>query len=358
MLATAKLDTPPTTITTTTATTNNGIGSRSTQNQYNTNSLHQTNTDYMLMNNIDQYNGKIGFYPWKKHEPIEQNHSKQPILGPSSSASSSSSTPSYNLNMNPSSTNPHDFLYTSIDTNYQQQQQQQHHSYQHHQFIQKAFQDSSNSLYTNWWDVNNCWLTPNNNMSTTNPYPTNETQVDSNSNNNNENYSYNHSIMSHHQPPNYQNAVQNSIYFQADSTYKPYLPTTTTTADSLNNSNNSDNNNQIESKGKQKSNDLKSGKAAKRSKPSPKSTTKLNENSTPEENNSEPTTAAPTTVSKPRYGGRSQCDCPNCQEADSLGPEMSAQLKKRNIHSCHVAGCGKVYNKTSHLKAHLRWHSG
>ena len=59
-------------------------------------------------------------------------------------------------------------------------------------------------------------------------------------------------------------------------------------------------------------------------------------------------------VSKPRYSGRSQCDCPNCQEADSLGPVMSAQLKKRNIHSCHIAGCGKIYNKTSHLKAHLR----
>uniref|UniRef100_A0A0K0DB03 C2H2-type domain-containing protein n=1 Tax=Angiostrongylus cantonensis TaxID=6313 RepID=A0A0K0DB03_ANGCA len=33
-------------------------------------------------------------------------------------------------------------------------------------------------------------------------------------------------------------------------------------------------------------------------------------------------------------------------------------IKKRGIHNCHIAGCGKVYNKSSHLKAHLRWHSG
>nr|AHL30198.1 SP8 [Urechis unicinctus] len=58
-----------------------------------------------------------------------------------------------------------------------------------------------------------------------------------------------------------------------------------------------------------------------------------------------------------RYPGRSNCDCPNCQEADRLGPAGEA-LRKSNIHSCHIPGCGKVYNKTSHLKAHLRWHTG
>ncbi|KAF6773387.1 hypothetical protein AHF37_07812 [Paragonimus kellicotti] len=62
-----------------------------------------------------------------------------------------------------------------------------------------------------------------------------------------------------------------------------------------------------------------------------------------------------------RYAGRTTCDCPNCQEVDRLNltaPAIAAELRRKNLHSCHVPGCGKVYNKTSHLKAHLRWHTG
>ncbi|XP_069509418.1 transcription factor Sp7 isoform X2 [Ambystoma mexicanum] len=55
--------------------------------------------------------------------------------------------------------------------------------------------------------------------------------------------------------------------------------------------------------------------------------------------------------------GRSTCDCPNCQELERLGAS-AANLRKKPIHSCHIPGCGKVYGKASHLKAHLRWHTG
>lgn len=33
-------------------------------------------------------------------------------------------------------------------------------------------------------------------------------------------------------------------------------------------------------------------------------------------------------------------------------------MGKKKQHICHIPGCGKVYGKTSHLRAHLRWHSG
>jgi len=62
------------------------------------------------------------------------------------------------------------------------------------------------------------------------------------------------------------------------------------------------------------------------------------------------------------YSDRAGCDCPNCRGGPVAKPTTKAQLSASTStpaqHACHVPGCGKVYAKTSHLKAHLRWHSG
>ena len=60
----------------------------------------------------------------------------------------------------------------------------------------------------------------------------------------------------------------------------------------------------------------------------------------------------------PKRGKRVACACPNCTmgvNARSLNADGTPRKKR---HNCHYPGCGKVYGKTSHLRAHLRWHTG
>ncbi|XP_041097594.1 transcription factor Sp1 isoform X1 [Polyodon spathula] len=51
---------------------------------------------------------------------------------------------------------------------------------------------------------------------------------------------------------------------------------------------------------------------------------------------------------------REACTCPYCKD----GEGRSSDPGKKKQHICHIPGCMKVYGKTSHLRAHLRWHTG
>ncbi|XP_044763514.1 Krueppel-like factor 7 [Coccinella septempunctata] len=55
-------------------------------------------------------------------------------------------------------------------------------------------------------------------------------------------------------------------------------------------------------------------------------------------------------------GGNNIVNNNNNNEVPRNAPETS--VRRRKVHRCDVAGCHKVYTKSSHLKAHKRTHTG
>lgn len=54
-----------------------------------------------------------------------------------------------------------------------------------------------------------------------------------------------------------------------------------------------------------------------------------------------------------------RCACPNCtNEMSGLPPIVGPDERGRKQHICHIPGCERLYGKASHLKTHLRWHTG
>lgn len=62
--------------------------------------------------------------------------------------------------------------------------------------------------------------------------------------------------------------------------------------------------------------------------------------------------------SQPRRLRRVACTCPNCVNGINTKAVNPDGTPKKKQHVCHYPGCSKVYGKTSHLRAHLRWHTG
>ncbi|CAK9296484.1 unnamed protein product [Gordionus sp. m RMFG-2023] len=105
---------------------------------------------------------------------------------------------------------------------------------------------------------------------------------------------------------------------------------------------------------------------------------------TPKKAYKSPSKILPNSAFDKKQGRR--CKCPNCVEfskskcdrsnnlqiSSIINPKASSKhafsFSRDNIshlpphlkkyHVCHFTDCGKIYGKTSHLKAHLRWHSG
>ena len=54
---------------------------------------------------------------------------------------------------------------------------------------------------------------------------------------------------------------------------------------------------------------------------------------------------------------RFACTCPKCQNGQNVKSSKEGAPSKKQ-HVCHYSKCGKSYEKTSDLRAHLCWHTG
>lgn len=65
------------------------------------------------------------------------------------------------------------------------------------------------------------------------------------------------------------------------------------------------------------------------------------------------------TNTKQKRVKRVPCACPNCISGANNGtPTNPDGSPRKKMHNCHVPGCKKSYGKTSHLRAHVRSHTG
>nr|BBA10912.1 Sp5 [Dugesia japonica] len=67
-----------------------------------------------------------------------------------------------------------------------------------------------------------------------------------------------------------------------------------------------------------------------------------------------PMTISPNRTNIPQIGQRKcqKCTCPNCHQGLNSRANLNGAKK---VHICYI--CHKTYGKTSHLKAHIRWHN-